>query len=442
MRIRINSLVGIVVCVATASLVAGYAFDPAPPITWLPFAIGLGCFAMVAELLEYRMPQGGQASTALIPILAIGLVAPSWHGVLVVATSELLHQVIRRRQPLKAVFNTAQAVISISVASMAYKVLGGHSFSDAGSFSATLVSNAFPALACLGTAALINSVAVSSAIAVSANQSFLHVWRQNTLGTIAYSIIAWPLAAGLAWVYAHQGAVFAAAVAIPLLGVRQLYTATLKLQETNRELLELMVKAIEARDPYTSGHSRRVAEAATIIARGYGLSGKQLERVRIAALLHDVGKIHEDFAPILRKEGPLTKPEWEIMKTHPEKGAELVATLSDLQDTVAPIRHHHENWDGTGYPAGIAGESIPLSSRIITFADTIDALTTDRPYRPARTESEVRAEIVRCRGAQFDPSICDVVLGQAVWSQLFRASTPTQLRVVRTHPEARARFGT
>jgi HD-GYP domain-containing protein (c-di-GMP phosphodiesterase class II) len=440
MRIRIHSVVGIVVVAAMLSLAAVYAYDPTPPSGWLPFAIGLGCFAIVAELLEYRMPQGGQASTALIPILAIGLVAPSWHGVLVVAACEALHQAIRRRQLLKAIFNTAQAVISISLASIAYRILGGHSFAEAGKFSATLVGNAMPAIACLGTAAFINSAAVSAAIAASMNRSLLEVWRQNTLGTIAYSLIAWPLAAGLAWVYAHQGAVFAAAVAIPLLGVRQLYTATLKLQETNRELLELMVKAIEARDPYTSGHSRRVAEAATIIARGCGLSGKQLERVRIAALLHDVGKIHEDFAPILRKDGPLTNEEWAIMKTHSDKGAALISTLSDLHDLVAPVRHHHENWDGTGYPAGIAGEQIPLASRIITFADTIDALTTDRPYRPARTQDQVRAELVRCRGAQFDPQICDAVLSQGVWALLFPTSvpsggksiTPQRVRLVRT----------
>lgn len=440
MRIRIPHLIAAVVIAAIAAFLAAYVASPHPPADWLRLALGLGCFAVFSELLEYRMPQGGHGSTALIPILAIILVAPSWHGVVVIAVCETLHQIIRRRELAKALFNCAQTVLSTSLAAVIYGALGGHSFAEPGGFRTLVVENAIPALACLFTAAIVNSVAVNAAIALSANRRFIEVWGQNSLGTLVYSVIAWPLAGSLAWVYSNQGPIFAAALAIPLLGVRQLYRATLKLQETNRELLELMVKAIEARDPYTSGHSRRVAEAATVIARGFGLSGRQLERVSIAALLHDVGKIHEDFAPILRKEGPLTKEEWEVMKTHPEKGAELVGTLSDLHDIVGPIRHHHENWDGTGYPSGIAGESIPLASRIITFADTIDALTTDRPYRPARTEAEVRAEVVRCRGSQFDPLICDVVLGQTVWSQLFpkvrtntpRAVTPQRVRLIKT----------
>lgn len=414
------------VVAAVASLAAAYLTAPNPAPELLRLALGLGCFAIVAELLEYRMPQGGHGSTALIPILAVVLVAPSWHGVVVVAVCEIIHQIVRRRELLKAVFNSAQAVLSIGLATIVYAGVGGTSFSEDGSFRELVVKNAVPALACLATVALVNSVAVNGAIAASSNRPFAEVWKQNTLGTLAYLVIAWPFAGALAWVYSHYGAVFAAAMAIPLLGVRQLYMTTLKLQLTNRELLELMVKAIEARDPYTSGHSRRVSESAVIIARGMGLGAAPVERIRIAGLLHDIGKIHEDFAPILRKEGPLTAEEWAVMKTHSDKGAELISTLSDLRDLVEPIRHHHENWNGTGYPAGIAGESIPLISRIITFADTIDALTTDRPYRRARTEAEVRAELVRCRGTQFDPKICDVVVSQTIWAQLFqeRPTTP------------------
>jgi putative nucleotidyltransferase with HDIG domain len=224
---------------------------------------------------------------------------------------------------------------------------------------------------------------------------------------------------------------------VPLVAIRQLYKTTHQLQQINRELLELMIKAIEARDPYTSGHSRRVADGATIIARALGLPARQVERIRIAALLHDIGKIDEVFAPILQKEGRLTPEEWEIMKTHPIKGAELVSTLSDLRDVVAPIRSHHEHWDGRGYPDQLAGDAIPLAARIITFADTIDALTTDRPYRRALGQDDVRAEFERCRGTQFDPTICQRVLSPDVWSQLFpprvtpihsvSASAPTQV---------------
>jgi HD-GYP domain-containing protein (c-di-GMP phosphodiesterase class II) len=155
-----------------------------------------------------------------------------------------------------------------------------------------------------------------------------------------------------------------------------------------------------------------------------GLKEKQVERVAVAALLHDVGKIHEVFAPILSKPGRLTAEENAIMQTHPIKSEELVRTVSQLKDVVAPIRHHHENWDGTGYPDGLVGESIPIASRIIMFADTIDAMTTDRPYRAALTETQVRGEFVKLRGRQFDPGICDILLASPLYPKLFDQDVP------------------
>ena len=194
----------------------------------------------------------------------------------------------------------------------------------------------------------------------------------------------------------------------------------MELTNVTEELLDLMVAAIEARDPYTSGHSKRVAEVSKIIATSLSLPPAQVERIGVAALLHDVGKIDENFAPILAKQGRLTPEEWEIMKRHPIRGAELVGMLSSLRDIVGPVRHHHENFDGTGYPDGIKGEQIPLASRIIMFADTLDAITTDRPYRKALDIDEARREFIKFRGRQFDPFICDRVVDDEVWQILYR----------------------
>jgi HD-GYP domain-containing protein (c-di-GMP phosphodiesterase class II) len=209
-------------------------------------------------------------------------------------------------------------------------------------------------------------------------------------------------------------------LAVPLLGMRQLYIINSKLERTNRELLELMVAAIEARDPYTSGHSRRVAANAKIIGRAIGLRAREVDRISVAALLHDVGKIHEVFGPILSKPGRLTPEENAIMKTHPIKSEELAATVSELKDVLPLIRHHHENWDGSGYPDGLKSDAIPLGSRIIMFADTIDAMTTDRPYRAALGETAVRNELQKFRGSQFDPEIYDRLLASSDFSLLFR----------------------
>lgn len=213
-------------------------------------------------------------------------------------------------------------------------------------------------------------------------------------------------------------------LAIPLFGVRELYKTNALLQRTNRELLDLMVAAIEARDPYTSGHSRRVAANTRVIAEMLGLPRKEVERIYIASLLHDVGKIHEVFGPILSKPGKLTSDEFAIMKTHSGLGAELIQRLTDLQDCVLPVLHHHENWDGTGYPHGIAGERIPLWSRIIMFADTADAMMSDRPYRAALSPAQVRAEFTRLKGKQFDPYICEILLESPAFDQLFINAPP------------------
>src|SRR5262249_10758234 len=215
---------------------------------------------------------------------------------------------------------------------------------------------------------------------------------------------------------------------VPILGLRQVHRTNLELEQTNEELLELMVKSIEARDPYTSGHSRRVQQFSLIIARALGLSEREIKQVGRAALLHDVGKIHEKYAGVLSKQDKLTAEEWAIIQDHPVDGANLVATMTRLRDLVPAVRHHHENWDGTGYPDRIAGAAIPLAARIIRFADTIDAMTTERPYRHPLTEAQVRAEVIRCRGTQFDPHIADRLLASPLWHTLF-APTSNDVRI-------------
>jgi HD-GYP domain-containing protein (c-di-GMP phosphodiesterase class II) len=212
-------------------------------------------------------------------------------------------------------------------------------------------------------------------------------------------------------------------LAVPLIAVRQIVVTAWKLEQATQDLLQLMVQAIEARDPYTSGHSQRVREYAMIIGRALGLAARAIDRLGKAALLHDVGKIHEMYAPILRKPDKLTAEEWEIMKTHPGKSAELVGAVSHLRDIVPAIRHHHENWDGTGYPDAISGDDIPLFSRLIAIADTIDALTTTRPYRAARPLEHVRAELTAMAGRQFDPTVCKAVLDGVFFSKLSAAVT-------------------
>jgi putative nucleotidyltransferase with HDIG domain len=276
-----------------------------------------------------------------------------------------------------------------------------------------------PSVLLVATVQFVNNLFVSAAISISASRPFLPTWATHLRLGATNVLVNVAVTFYVTWLSVNLGIVGTAGMAIPIILVRQLYRTTVELTTVTEELLELMVAAIEARDAYTSGHSRRVALASEIIARAIGLNSAEVERVSVAALLHDVGKIDEKFGPILAKEGRLTPEEWEIMKQHPIRGSQLVGLLSSLKDVVAPIRHHHENWDGTGYPDGLRGDKIPLASRIIMFADTLDAITTDRPYRKALGIEEARAEFLRFRAKQFDPTICDQVVSAPVWSELY-----------------------
>ena len=156
--------------------------------------------------------------------------------------------------------------------------------------------------------------------------------------------------------------------------------------EQNRELflgsIRMLAAAIDEKDPYTRGHSGRVAKYSIIIGDGLGLSAEDLDRLRIAALLHDVGKIGVDDR-VLKKPGKLTDEEFELMKQHTVKGANIMRPVSQLKDMLPGIELHHERIDGQGYPYGLSGEQIPIMARIIAVADTFDAITTNRPYQSA-----------------------------------------------------------
>ncbi|MBI5587465.1 MAG: GAF domain-containing protein [Deltaproteobacteria bacterium] len=173
--------------------------------------------------------------------------------------------------------------------------------------------------------------------------------------------------------------------------------------------VKTLSKAIDAKSPWTSGHSERVTEIAIGIGAEMGFEGDELKDLELAGLLHDIGKLGT-YEYILDKPGRLTEEELKIMRQHPAKGAEILAPIKELKRIVPAIRHHHESYDGTGYPEGLKGESIPLGARILTVADTVDAMGADRPYRKGRTRDEIMAELKRCSGTQFDPAIVDAYL--------------------------------
>ncbi|WP_259313826.1 HD-GYP domain-containing protein [Capillimicrobium parvum] len=177
-----------------------------------------------------------------------------------------------------------------------------------------------------------------------------------------------------------------------------------RLQDSYMATVRALSNAVEARDAYTGKHAERVAAYGLEIARAMGSSLADDPQTEFGFLLHDIGKVAVPDA-ILYKPEPLTPEERTLMARHPDIGAQILRGIEFLGEAKAVVRHHHERWDGDGYPDGLRGEEIPLAARVFAVADTLDALTTDRPYRPAVSLGAARATIVESAGTQFDPEI-------------------------------------
>jgi putative nucleotidyltransferase with HDIG domain len=176
--------------------------------------------------------------------------------------------------------------------------------------------------------------------------------------------------------------------------IRALYIHTVK----------ALASAVDAKDPYTYGHSNRVARFSVAICEKLGMSRKEIREVELAAILHDIGKIGIP-ENILQKPGRLSPEEMLKMREHPGKGAHILANIVELKDVITWIRHHHEWYDGNGYPDRIAADEIPLEARVIAVADSFDAMTSDRPYRKGMTADVAIENMGKCSGSQFDPHI-------------------------------------
>jgi hypothetical protein len=373
--------------------------------------ISILALAFLAELSAVQVqPTGASQSMAFIPLLAATfLFAPIWAMLIGGLAQYVGTRLVRKKAWVKVLFNSSKEVLAVGLASAAYQLLGGHP---------SVREFQFAPLAVLGAGfayTFVDSIAVGYGLAVLEGETFGETWLRMYGGTVVYDVLSWTIPALLAFLYVKFQLVGVVLLTIPLFAVRHIYLQTLRLEQSTRELLELMVKQIEAMEPYTSGHSRRVQHYARVLAREAGIHGRQLDQIATAALLHDVGKYHEKYWPLLRKEGRLTIEEKDLLQSHPVRSAELIATITSFRGFVEQsVRHHHENFDGSGYPDGLAGEGIPIGARVIMLADTLDAMTTDRPYRKALTFERVVEEVRRYSGKQFDPRLARLLIASSV----------------------------
>jgi putative nucleotidyltransferase with HDIG domain len=399
----------------------------------------LGSFLIIAFVLDQTslpLRVAASGSTSFVMHMAAGVLFGGFWGGIVAGVSAGTSQIVEGVAKKKVVFNVSQRMLSVVLASWVYQMCGGGTppaYLRFGEYKVAISAVQVDLALFFLFAAVyfcVNSVAVSTAVATSSSRMFREVWSLNTRGVIGYDLSASVIAMLVAFAYASSEHVLGFgpyglfAVIGPIVVVRHIYGLYHQLQDSGQELLQVMVKAIEARDPYTSGHSLRVSEFSRAIALELGLPTRDVELVRTAALLHDVGKIHEEFAPLLRKEARLTEEETALMQTHSTKSAELVGIISKFRGFIQDsVRHHHERWDGKGYPAGLSGKEIPLGSRIILISDTVDAMTTDRPYRKRLPLEVVIAELQKCKGTQFDPSLVDVVVNSVAVRAIIAGST-------------------
>jgi putative nucleotidyltransferase with HDIG domain len=389
--------------VAHAALTGAFGLPQDRGGFWNTFGILLAT-GLVAEAVALQVRDG--ATTAAVSFVAylaaIILLGPVWALVIAGVTELFAEMVIRRKQLIRVVHNTAKEIVAVAAAGYLYVYAGGTP-------SFEFFEGYFNAPAYLGAALtyfILTNGLTATAVSLSTDRELTETWGQMVGKGLVENVLSSFIAALLAYLYIPLEFFGLLLVLVPLFFVRLAYQNSYRLEQANRELLELMVKSIEARDSYTSGHSLRVATYAKTLARALGLGAKEIEQIETAALLHDVGKIYEEYAVVLRKKGKLTEDERLLMRTHPVRSAELVGTISGLKGYVEQcVRAHHESYDGGGYPDGLAGTEIPIGARIIMVADTADAMMTDRPYRVALSYERVIDEFERCSGVQFDPEI-------------------------------------
>ncbi len=407
--------------VAIAALAVGLAtlrFFGVPTLgtgvsAWAGFAV-LMTLAVIAEAatITFSVKRGrvpaASISTAAIPRVAIVPLFGPFAAIAATAVSEALSQfIILKRSNVKAVFNTAQLTLAIGLGSIVYVALGGPVSATDFDLNATV----FPLGGLIVGYFLTNTGLVSTTIALDTGRRVRDIWRGLAPIALANDVVSSSFSLIVVFAFAELGVPGLLIVLLPLLFVHQSYGLYLRLERRNREILELLVKTIEAKDPYTSGHSQRVATLTGEIAAVLGLHARKVEEVETAALLHDIGKIDIAYSDLVRSPAELSATERQIIQSHPDRGAGLLASVSSLNANVLEaVRHHHEYYGGGGYPDGLSATEIPLAARIIMIADTVDAMLSDRPYRAALTVGAVRAELRRFSGRQFDPVIVEKCL--------------------------------
>ncbi|HEU5422561.1 MAG TPA: HD-GYP domain-containing protein, partial [Nitrolancea sp.] len=325
-------------------------------------------------------------------------------GALVVGVSKLAVEMYRRITPMKLAFNVSSYFITTFATGLAYvAVADPHS---------SIIANPTNLLAAALAVLVFNVMNFSLAAAIFsqvASTSPLEMWIALARGNV-FTILTLPTLGMLVPILAQEQPLAILLMVVPLIGPYLSLRSYSQIHLETRRTVERLAGMLDQRDPTTARHSRRVADyVEQILGEMDELTFEQREAILIAAPVHDIGKIGTSDL-VLQKPGKLTDEERDHINRHAADGGDILSNLSLYRHAAVIVRHHHERWDGKGYPDGLAGETIPIGARVIAVADTFDAMTTDRPYRAGLTPQRALEEIQRCAGTQFDPRVAEIFL--------------------------------
>lgn len=399
--IEFKSFFAIITSSATIILVWNIShtyWDTAQLIHLLVF----GILAISSESLPVALPKGGYVTVSYPIFLSSLILFPLGVTLSAMALSGLLiFGQARLEQPAyKRVFNASQYVLSLAAS---HGVMNLFKSSPVQFDSKSLI----PYLIASSVFMVINMTIVAIILGIVSNKSPWSIWVSNFRWALPNFMALIPLGFLLALLYKNWGPLGLILLFVPLLASRHSFQLYIDMRENYLNTVEALVQALEAKDTYTSGHSERVGKFAVAIAEKLKMSEDKIESLKYAAVLHDVGKIGVSEI-ILTKEGKLLDSEWEAIRSHPVIGQTIIKSIKFLFDIGDVVRHHHERYDGNGYPDGIKGIEIPLESRIIAVTDTYDAITSDRSYRKGSTHDEAIAELKKVSGSQLDPELVEI----------------------------------
>ena len=365
---------------------------------WLVLIFFLA-ISVFAEFIPVDLPMAGSITIGFPIDFVIILVYGPALAMLITAISAIISEVLEKKTSwYKVIFNASQYALSVGVAGLTYQFVGGVvGFQNFFKF-------ALPAALCALSYCVVNSILVAMVISLSQETKLTTVWRVNIKEMIPSYLAEAPMGFIMAIVYVEVGIIGILLFFLPLLLARRSFELYTKMRKVYLDTIRALAAAIDAKDPYTKGHSERVAETSVVLAQELNLSDKDIENIEYTALLHDIGKI--GIADnILGKNSSLTNKEFDKIKEHTVIGAKIIEPVDFLKNSYKAIYHHHEKYNGKGYPDGIKSEKIPILARIIAVADAYDAMSSDRPYRKKLSHNKILRELEEQSGKQFDPEV-------------------------------------